>query len=607
MLAMCGISTGPNSGGSANAVTTNGFAVNGIWDSTANLIGFQKIKSVTNYIVYTSSLAYFKTNGVLGAGTDGYGSVFTSKVFGSDIVLTNPITHKVFASIFESDHHYFYVGSPPYETLAGRPDYYNTDVLPVPDSGSPTNWTALNGLAFASFTGADPAPTITFGTNSITPFTNFYTILPYRTPEVYCFTNGPCFVLDGVTYYPTNSTTCGLQEANNAVNDYCDKWGSFQPHGKIKLGYGVFPLTTPLLLTNISIEGLGMTLSGITYFGANPGVGGPLIYMENNNQMSEVKNLFMMGATNCVAKLLSLRFVTGRTTLSQVWFSQWPLATNGCNGFNPDDCAGSTAVSNNLVVSITGNGSDVSSVQYCQFTHIGSLEFFADHGEVVKNMFEGCGIMSLTGTNQWDKSYTYNTGAQIIIPPISGNGVISIRGNYYVGGILAHAVFGTGDARNYLFEDEDVSERITGSKIDLIATSTGIVTVNERNPKYNSYQGSLQMTNGINNYPTFAAITNTAYLTGVSNGTVRIVDERAFPAPTFQVGTTNVTLAGATTLVVSFPTPMISTNYYPTIQPIGATVVAYYPSLLTTTNFTANFTALTFTGKMLWKLESLTQ
>lgn len=78
--------------------------------------------------------------------------------------------------------------------------------------------------------------------------------------------------------------------------------------------------------------------------------------------------------------------------------------------------------------------------------------------------------------------------------------------------------------------------------------------------------------------------------------------------PVQQAGQTNVTLVTATSQVILFIHPMPSTNYVPFVTTGSATAVAgFSPSAFTTNGFTANFTALTLTGRLLWTVTAYTQ
>lgn len=84
--------------------------------------------------------------------------------------------------------------------------------------------------------------------------------------------------------------------------------------------------------------------------------------------------------------------------------------------------------------------------------------------------------------------------------------------------------------------------------------------------------------------------------------TLTNVQSSAIVIPPIQAGRTNVALVGATTLFISLPSPMPSTNYTPFLTANGAAVPGFFPSNLQTNGFTSNMTALTLTGNLLWSV-----
>lgn len=86
------------------------------------------------------------------------------------------------------------------------------------------------------------------------------------------------------------------------------------------------------------------------------------------------------------------------------------------------------------------------------------------------------------------------------------------------------------------------------------------------------------------------------------NGPARFasITNQSVPVPAVQSGTTNVSLAAATSVRVNFKFPMPSTNYTAVLTANGAAISGLSITNQTTTNLSASISSLTYTGRILY-------
>jgi hypothetical protein len=160
------------------AVTTNAFAQRGLWDSFGNQIGYeQPISTVTNF---TATLYFSDTYGPGTYAFSGYDTVFNLITNGTALIYTNPISHKVIASVNDSGFYILEAGDPPFETLGGRYDIKRVaGAALLPQNDHPTNFfTVINAGPWRNAAGTlSNNPRSVFGTNIYSVTTNVVTVL----------------------------------------------------------------------------------------------------------------------------------------------------------------------------------------------------------------------------------------------------------------------------------------------------------------------------------------------------------------------------------------------------------------------------------------------
>ena len=276
--------------------------------------------------------------------------------------------------------------------------------------------------------------------------------------NVYLFTNATAF-FNGQWHHYTNSTTCGLQEVLDALND-CTLDNNADPHGgKIIFGRGIYRLTSPVSVTttNITIifEGEGVAASGILYDGPadadaisilSASVYGVPCYI--NFSMS---HMFLGGNRDSTSTLLVLNNYFSKIDIRDSWFGYWPAMTGGGanhdGGLQPPNWGGGNYGQNLCGIYIEGEGSDnIAVIEDCDFLglHVGVINA-SDHSVISDNMFLFCGA---AGGTAWsaDSSYyprlsvedylNYFGGAIVIGHTVHSNQ--RYYNNYFYGGNVAY-------------------------------------------------------------------------------------------------------------------------------------------------------------------------
>lgn len=217
--------------------------------------------------------------------------------------------------------------------------------------------------------------------------------------DVYLFTNSTAF-FNGQWHNYASSTTCGLQEVLDSLND-CNSLNLKEPHGgKINFGMGVYRMTSPvyIITTNISLvfEGAGVSASGILYDGTvqqtairlETGVGAYV-----NLSMS---HMFLAGNLDTTNYLLYAQ-IFGKIDIRDCWFGYWPAMQGGgpnhADGLQPPHYAGGSYAANLSGICLEGASIDnVAIIQDCDFLGL-KVGFVngSDHSVVSDNMFLFCG------------------------------------------------------------------------------------------------------------------------------------------------------------------------------------------------------------------------
>ncbi len=168
--------------------------------------------------------------------------------------------------------------------------------------------------------------------------------------DVYLFTNATAF-MNGQWYRFTNSTTCGLQEVLDILNDGTPQTAD-QPHGStIHFGPGIYRLTSPVTINvaNISIcfEGSGVAACGILYDGTDPEANAiNLISVGGYYVNFSMAHMFLGGSVDAKHYLLLVQ-VFGKLDIRDCWFGYWPMMKAGGpqfdRGFQPPSYGGAAA------------------------------------------------------------------------------------------------------------------------------------------------------------------------------------------------------------------------------------------------------------------------
>jgi hypothetical protein len=282
-------------------------------------------------------------------------------------------------------------------------------------------------------------------------------------PVVYLFNNSTAYVSGSWHSYPSSST-CGLQEVLNYLNDCTTDLSSLQSThgGKIIFGPGIFTMTNTASINtyNISLifEGSGVTATGILYSGS---VAGDVISLKSSAEgyvNFSMNHMFLSSILDTTNYLLVVG-TFGKLDIRDSWFGYWPLMISG----GPDYLAGlqppsysngytATPANNLCGVYIEGNSVDnLCIIDGCDFLglNIGLVDG-ADHSVISSNMFLFCGNIFGGTTNWFTNSYSqsdiYNIqssmnwlGGSIVIGH-SNHQNHKYHNNYFYGGTYAYIV-----------------------------------------------------------------------------------------------------------------------------------------------------------------------
>ena len=286
--------------------------------------------------------------------------------------------------------------------------------------------------------------------------------------EITVFPNSN-YLYNGVTFTPTNSVTCGIQEALNSIPMAAN---ANSPAGAtIRFAPGIFYTYTNISVMtaskpfSLSFEGPGLSAGGITYVGTTthevltvgtPGTPAALF--------STLKNMWFASNVNGLTNIVHLNghyigFVGGgiaKANIDSCWFGLWIGMTNTANpvGFSPSISAEPSGLAHNLIpLNVDCNLGENIIVQNCQFTYVNGMSYTSPHGQILNNIFEFCGILTEScPTNNWPKTSIYRVGADVYMvnsqspddPEDNNFQPILIVGNTFVGGKTCYFVSATG-------------------------------------------------------------------------------------------------------------------------------------------------------------------
>ena len=283
--------------------------------------------------------------------------------------------------------------------------------------------------------------------------------------EITVFPNSN-YLYNGVTFTPTNSVTCGIQEALNSIPMAAN---ANSPAGAtIRFAPGVFYTYTNISVAtgskpfSLSFEGPGLSAGGITYVGSitqdvlTVGIPGT-----ESSFVFNAKNMWFASNVNGLTNIVHLNghdigFAGGgvaKANIDSCWFGLWIGMTNTANaiGFSPSVAGEPMGLAHNLIpLNVDCNLNENVIVQNCQFTYVNGMSYTSAHGQILNNVFEFSGIITqVCPTNNWPKTSPYCVGADIYMvnsqsPADSEDNnfqPILIMGNTFVGGKTCYFCF----------------------------------------------------------------------------------------------------------------------------------------------------------------------
>ncbi len=272
--------------------------------------------------------------------------------------------------------------------------------------------------------------------------------------DVYLFTNATAF-MNGQWYRFTNSTTCGLQEVLDILNDGTPATSQFPHGGTVHFGPGIFRLKSSVTITtvntSIGFEGSGVTACGILYEGTDPNTNAiNFLHADGSYVNFSMAHMFLGGSTDAKCYLLFVR-VFGKLDIRDCWFGYWPMMISGGprfdQGLQPPSYGG-TAAANLCGVLLEGGSVDnIAVLEDCDFLGLKmGLVDASDHSVISDNMFLFCGAN--TGATEWSPNVQtdWSIGLQSCLNFIGGS--ISIGhsthmnhrfyNNYFYGGYTSY-------------------------------------------------------------------------------------------------------------------------------------------------------------------------
>lgn len=308
---------------------------------------------------------------------------------------------------------------------------------------------SANSVSATNIVGAVPrAATATNAPNG-TPLNNLANAVT-NLPVITCYPDGSYFY-NGTTYRPTNSLTCGLQEAMDTLPIAAN--ASSPGGGTLFLAPGIFQTYTTIMVhthTNpftLTLIGSGLNACGITYMGSAPQDVMTVGYPQTPSQtIFKMENMWMASALNACTNILEIRGYSAgsgeggvaKCEIDFCWFGYWQSMTTASPfGFSPSTF-GDSAPHNLIPINVNCNYNEGMLIQNCQFTYVNGVSWSTDHGQILNNIFEfvgngGCGAPN----NQWPKNSVYSIGASVYcVEPtggtFNGNKGWLIQGNNFV-------------------------------------------------------------------------------------------------------------------------------------------------------------------------------
>lgn len=271
-------------------------------------------------------------------------------------------------------------------------------------------------------------------------------------PFITCSNDGS-YVYNGVLY-KTNVE----QVIHSAIELLPRTTNSTLPAGgKIYLGPGTFYITNPIITPyisnaafNLTLEGCGITASGIVYDGATtqscmiigwPSTRNALCFHMRDMYVGSTKNgptniIYMRGYND--ATLDDSGGGIAEAIIQHCYIGYWNSMTNN-NPFTTSNGGDNTVQHNLLGLDIECNYNNLIDIDGCTFAYCATgLVLAGDHCRVANNAFMTCGNRNTT-TNLWPTNTPFATGSSIVFKePARGsftsnqNKNWDIRNNFFV-------------------------------------------------------------------------------------------------------------------------------------------------------------------------------
>jgi len=283
-------------------------------------------------------------------------------------------------------------------------------------------------------------------------------------PVVYLNSSGT-YIYQGQQFTPTNSLTCGIQEA---IWTLCGTNGARNSGGKIVLGPGVFrtyaniSLPTGSNRMTLDVAGSGMLATIIAYVGTATQsvftVGHPGLAGENDVLSFNMRDLTMGSTVNGLTNLLYFNAPNGPNaavmcvSIRNCWFM---------GGTNTYEWPGPGWAQNNLIgIDINLQWEGYLDISYNYFTDlICGIAGTAHWGIFHHNFFERCGRWASKGTG-WPASSPFFMGPCVLFTAVWTD--VSVLGNIFVWTGLHYACTSAGGLPITIWQD-----KTEGANVDL--------------------------------------------------------------------------------------------------------------------------------------------
>jgi uncharacterized protein YlzI (FlbEa/FlbD family) len=288
--------------------------------------------------------------------------------------------------------------------------------------------------------------------------------------QVSCFPNGT-YVFNGITYNPVGSSTCGIQEAINALptaSNYQTPGG-----GTIYFAPGIFYTSASIVSPNtrypfgLQLYGAGINTTGIVMSGSN--ATGSVIEFGGgnfgaltgscNDKSFHMKDMFVANAFNTTNSIVYVKGPGDNVSSSSIataviehcWFGWWQaMITQDSNITHEggvltpsinDDAIFFGLIKHNLVgLRIDCNFNNNTIVRDCEFTFLAvGLDAAGDHLIIQDNVFSFCGRIHSVD-NDWPWTSLNRIGAGVVLQESSnvgglwnGNDNWRCSGNNFIG------------------------------------------------------------------------------------------------------------------------------------------------------------------------------